>query len=209
MQWIKNHKPLITVLCCVFVAAIFFLASAGTVWAVNVKVRDAEVKVFVGESLLQGIKVDQYARQKPDFAVEAVINLDDYYEDEDVLDFVTENGLTLRAIYLWEPGETGRMRLKIEDNDFEAAYERHEEFVTSRPRGEARMEAFAKFQAGEFKIFAITVSGTLQDLAEVAPAQSIASRIDPKYYPDVEKYAARKGLSVKYIELPQKPDGAL
>ena len=57
------------------------------------------------------------------------------------------------------------------------------------------------------KVFAITVETTNNQIAEISQ-MDLVDFVDTYDYPEAEKIAQRKNVSVSYIAVPEKPDNA-
>lgn len=187
--------------------------------SMNIDVSGSKVKIMIGamdESAPLGYSrtrntfLTELAENMPEERYSAVVSMDNYYTEAEILETIQNYNLQLERIYMWVPGETGKMSLFIENNDINAAKERFFKKMKSH-LGEADgiQEKLIELAGGEVKVYAITVSGTAQELKEVAELESKFAAVDVKYNPDAEKYARDRNMTYSYVEMPAKPDGAL
>ncbi len=181
------------------------------------------VKVFVGSSRMAdpigsniyilGRKsfLSKLADKHPETVYSAVVVLDDYYSVQDIEELAKNENLTINTIYLWAPGETGRAALGVKNNDFKASiarvYNRAKEHEGTEEFNSAD-EHLIRLIDGNYGIFSITVEATAEKLNKLKSNKCIEF-VDVKYSEAGEKKAAKRGVSIYYIELPYKPDGAL
>lgn len=185
--------------------------------SMNVESDGESVKIFIGEmgnAAPRGYLekrtdfLNELSQVSPDNTYSAVVSLDNNYTEEELNTFVITHGLNLERIYMWVPGETGKLSLAVENNDIKAA---KESFIIKMdgPLG-ASAEVQNRLQdlmEGSLRVYAITVSGTAQSLRDLSELESIVAAVDLKYNPDAEAYANNRGLKFSYVELPTKPDG--
>ncbi len=185
--------------------------------AVSAAERQGSVRVFVGD--LENAP-GSYAKQRlaylhhlaksdGDTPVEAIVGFDDYYDLDVVLGWAEQYGLTVRYIYWWPAGETGRLGLGVQDGDVTKAIADFAKEVESWDQDSGAWEDSQRFFNGERGVFALTVIAPAETLDEMAADLGSISYVDVKYNEEAERYAAQKGKNVSYIELPSKPDGAL
>ena len=191
--------------------------------ALNRVAADGQVKVFVGSSRATGI-VNAYSYKKaragflnrladrdPDGVYSALVVLDGYYSAQDMEAFAEKEAIHVNRIYLWEPGETGRASLAVQNNDIEGAIKR----AYDRAKGLEETEEFGQAEEDVIRaidrgccIFSVTAEASAENLKRIAHAAPV--EFADVMYSDAGKRAAeKKGISVQYIELPYKPDGAL
>lgn len=213
---------------CAASVAVFALVFAGayalipsddmTAYASTEETAD-QIKVFVGDI---GRAPEDYTQQRAAYIentavanasaeMSAVVDLDDYYTVEEVSSWAANYDITIDRVYMWSKGDTGRLILCIENNDIESSMENYKRQVEKD--GSCDDPTFAadyqRFLDGEYEVFAVTVTATAEDLAELNAETDCISYVDVMYNAEVEKYAKRAGKAVSYIELPSKPDGAL
>lgn len=183
----------------------------------NIAVTEGNVRIFTGET--DGITLWAYnlnrasflrrlARQDPSAVYSAVVPLNNYYSGERINELIEAHDLVLEHIYLWTPGETGRMALAVENNTILTAKKTFPKKKTD-PGKAALMQELERLTSGTRKVFALTIKGTAAELAALQASVKEFAAVDVMYNPDAERYAAQRGKSFVYIELPTKPDGAL
>ena len=187
--------------------------------AVSAADRKESVRVFVGDlenapgsyAKQRLAYLHRLAKSDGDTPVEAIVGFDDYYALEEVSDWLEQYHVTAKCVYMWAPGDTGRLGLFIENGDIPKAVADFCAYEEGRGAEEDDAEYldYQRFLNGEFGVFALTVIAPAGTLDEMAGDLDSISYVDVKYNEQVERYAAEKGKDVSYIELPSKPDGAL
>jgi hypothetical protein len=208
----------VAILCC------FILISQLAV-AANIDTRAENIRVFVGGSRLNFPPLSALYRSErtkllndlaegvdggiktPESRMSALVILDDYYSVDDLKEIAEH--ITVERIYLWAPGETGRASLWVESGNIAEAIQRsYDECKNAEPFSQGERDYMNMIDSGNYGIFCMAVSGTADQLSALNRL-SIVEFTDLMYSPDAEAKAARDGVSVSYIELPYKPDGAL
>ena len=187
--------------------------------SVSAAERQGSIRVFVGDldnapgsyAAERMAYLDQLAKTRASGTVEAIVGFDDYYELEKVSGWLEQYHVTAKCVYMWAPGDTGRLGLFIENGDIPKAVADFCAYEEGRGAEEDDAEGldYRRFLNGEFGVFALTVIAPAETLDEMAADLGCVSYVDVKYNEDVESYAAQMGKTVSYIELPSKPDGAL
>lgn len=185
--------------------------------AVSAADRKESVRVFVGDlenapgsyAKQRLAYLHRLAKSDGDTPVEAIVGFDDYYDLDEALGWARRYGLTVRYIYWWPAGETGRLGLVVQEGDVPQAIADFAEYVESEGEDSSLWEYSQRFLSGERGVFALTVIAPAGTLDEMAADLDSISYVDVKYNEAVERYAAENGKDVSYIELPSKPDGAL
>ncbi len=187
--------------------------------AVSAADRKESVRVFVGDvenapgsyAKQRLAYLHRLAKSDGDTPVEAIVGFDDYYALEEVSDWLEQYHVTAKCVYMWAPGDTGRLGLFIENGDIPKAVADFRAYEEGRGAEEDDAEYldYQRFLNGEFGVFALTVIAPAGTLDEMAADLDSISYVDVKYNEQVERYAARMGKDVSYIDLPSKPDGAL
>ncbi len=208
----------VILLCAIFVFVVVFSCLFPTAKAsMNVNVTKGSVKIITGT--VNDTVARTYSTERQDFLVElaqnkpteyfsAVATMDDYYTIEQINQLVSEYALEIERVYMWKPGETGKLVLSITDNDIYSAIDAFLERMSARSCGEAQQKDLEKLANGEFKVYALTIFGSAQELQNLSDTASEFTAVDVKYNPDAEAYATARGMSYSYVELPSKPDGA-
>lgn len=216
------RKALLKIVFPVFALVLVFLAVASILpvqayASVSASEDESDVRVFVGDlenapgsyAAERMAYLDQLAKTRASGTVEAIIGFDDYYDLDEVMGWVEQYDLTVKYIYWWPAGETGRLGLFVQNGDVPKAIADFAEEVERRGEDDGLWEYNQRFFNGERGVFALTVFAPAGTLDEMAADLGCVSYVDVKYNEDVERYAAQKGKEVSYIELPSKPDGAL
>ena len=187
--------------------------------AVSATERQGSVRVFVGDlenapgsyAKQRLAYLHRLAKSDGDTPVEAIVGFDDYYALEKVSGWLEQYHVTAKCIYMWAPGDTGRLGLFVENGDIPKAVADFCAYEEGRGAEEDDAEwlDYQRFLNGEFGVFALTVIAPAETLDEMAANLGCISYVDVKYNEEAERYAAQKGKDVSYIELPSKPDGAL
>ena len=151
------------------------------------------------------------ARERSSSTYEAVIGFDDYYSVEEVSACIDKYDANITHAFMWAEGETGRFSFGVDNGDISEAIDDFLLQVEESPvEGDTAFQAdLQKLVNGDFGLFAITVEATAGTLEQIADDNDFISYVDIMYNEEVEEYAAEKGKSVYYIELPSKPDNAL
>ncbi|MCM1225590.1 MAG: hypothetical protein NC548_65225 [Lachnospiraceae bacterium] len=144
-------------------------------------------------------------------SMEAVVGFNDYYTVDDVVNFVADYDININRVYMWPKGETGRLSIKVQDNDILGSINAFKTRVDEQGLGDDEQAAsgYQRFLNGEFEVFAVTVDAPVEALEALNAEANCISYIDVMYNEGIETYAARANKAVSYIELPAKPDGAL
>lgn len=185
--------------------------------SLNVEVSGDHVRIFVGDmggaipvgySGRRSSFLRQLADDDPNGVYSAVVPLDNYYAEAEINELIVANDLQVERVYLWAPGETGKVALGVADNNIAEAKEK---FVAKMadPDNPELMRDLERLTNGEFKIYALSIEGTAQELEYLQGAIPQFAAVDVEYNPDAEQYAMQRGKTFEYIELPSKPDGAL
>lgn len=124
--------------------------------------------------------------------VPTVISLNDYYTVEEIDQLIDKHEFTIQRAYLWEPGETGKLSLYIEDNDIRDALDR---FIAGRNEWDPGPPPE---EIAQFKVYAITTPEPIWKVAAFSLSEQIVARIDSMSFPTRQNF-----------EMPVKPDGAL
>lgn len=208
------------ILMAVVFTGIFTPASA--TMNVSISPNDGEVKIHTGS--LEGSSpyayrnartslLEQLAIEQPQDEFTAVVPLNDYYTVEDANSFISSNpNLTIERIYMWIPGETGKLVLDSTSSNIQDDIDRYINTMYTRPaveKSEALKEDLQQLENGEFMVYAFTVTGSAEVLNELSTNSEMISFIDLMYNPEAEAYAVKNDMSFSYLELPEKPDGAL
>lgn len=139
---------------------------------------------------------------------EAVAVLNKYCTVDDIKTFCEAENLKIVGIYFWIPGESGRIRLVIENNNIESAINNHFEEFKKQENVDPQMKAdYERMMSGNYGIFSIVINDTAQKL-ENLKGNSLVKFIDVKYNPDAENVAKMSGKRFQYVEIPSKPDNA-
>lgn len=181
-----------------------------------------EVKIHTGTSQVsaplayrnaRAALLAQLANEQPAREFAAVVPMDDYYTIEEVNSFISSHStVSIERIYMWTPGETGKLVLDSTSNDIQDDVDRYLEVMASRPataRSEALQRDLQKLEDGEFMVYALTVTASAEVLNSLSANADMVSFVDLKYNPEAEAYASQNDMIFSYHELPEKPDGAL
>lgn len=175
---------------------------------------DAEKYYIIDEEFEETYKTERNAflnnlqKTQGDKFYSSVLNLSDYYSVQEVNEFIVSQRLNVNRVYLWIPGETGRISLSVENNDIEGAIAAHLEKYAEKNIPDEQLKAdYERIIAGEFGIFSITVDASAKALNDLQNSDFV-DFIDVKYNPEAESVAKEAGKTIQYIELPSKPDGA-
>lgn len=138
----------------------------------------------------------------------AVVLLNKYCTVEDINEFIKTENVNVTCVYLWIPGETGRIRMVVKENNIEGALTRHFDEFEKKENVDDQMKAdYNRIMSGDFGIFCVVIDANAIILNNLQN-NKIVDFIDVWYNPDAENIAQESGKSVQYIELPLKPDGA-
>lgn len=121
--------------------------------------------------------------------IPTVLSLNDYYTVEEIDQLIAEHEFTVQRAYLWEPGETGKLSLYVENNDIRGSLNRYIAGRNERDAGPPPEEI------AQFKVYAITTTEPIWSVARLFSERVIA-RIDSMSFPIRQNF-----------EMPVKPDG--
>jgi len=203
----------------VAVVAVAMMAIPTTVKAYASTEETADtVKVFVGDikRAPDGYAdkrmeyIAELAQTSPTQTVETVIGFNEYYSVEAVVELMEAYDAVVNRVYMWPEGETGRLSLYIENGKIVDGIETFIKQVEEEglDNDAQSINDFARFLNGEYKIFAFTITSTTEVLNKLVSEHDCFSYADIKYNVEAEEYAAEKGKTTYYIELPSKPDNA-
>jgi hypothetical protein len=213
----------LAILCVAGFAA--YQSQDGRAFAQNIVIERDRIKVFIGSSRTLSQDLDAvtraYTAERNEYIsglgesmnenqrITAVVVLNDYYSVPEIEEIVSRYSLTLDRAYLWMPGETGRLSLNVGGAALSTALA---EFIETNHEDEFPDEQWMadlnRIASGEGKVFAMTVTAGYHDLIALNEDDRTLLA-DIKYDAKAEAKARKKGVSVNYIELPFKPDGAL
>ena len=192
-----------------------------TVFADSNKVEKPDaVKVFVGatpqENTLSRMSfsaermsaINEKNQNAPEKTNVAVISFDRYMTAKEVESVVAEIAdCNVKEIFLGIPGVDGRAVIgKTGDGTItERVNTNFSEMLESEKNPEMQQEILSYWNNAE--IFAITVETTNNEIAKASKMDSV-NFIDTYDYPEAEKIAERRNVSVSYISVPEKPDDA-
>jgi hypothetical protein len=207
------------------VGIILFPTTKARAFDNNITSEDDSFTVFIGSSRTYSENLDatmrEYAAERNEYVSDlreskggneiasAVVVLNDYYSIDEVEKIASEYALTLDRAYLWMPGETGRLSLGIKDTKLSTVLN---EYIKSnrdeKNQDKQMMKDLNRIASGEYGIFSITVTAEYENLVALHK-EGKALLVDVIYDDIAENKAKQEGKTVKYIELPFKPDGAL
>ena len=210
-------------LCAIIVALLLVFSAVTSILPVqayaSVSAADQKesVRVFVGDlenapgsyAKQRLAYLHRLAKSDGDTPVEAIVGFDDYYDLDEVMGWLEQYDVTVKYVFWWPAGETGRLSLFVKDGDVPKAIADFAEEVERKGEDSGLWEYNQRFLSGERGVFALTVIAPAGTLDEMAADLDSISYVDVKYNEQVERYAARMGKDVSYIDLPSKPDGAL
>lgn len=125
--------------------------------------------------------------------IPTVLSLNDYYTVEEIERLTTEHGLSVQTVYLWEPGETGKLMFRgIENNDIRGRLDWYLSGWNERDPG------YTPEELARLKVYAITTTAPIWKVAAFAASEPIIARVDSMSFPIRQNF-----------EKPVKPDGAL
>ena len=134
--------------------------------------------------------------------------LDGYYTVEETEDMIAAHGLDVVRAFLWTPGETGKLVLNVEDNDLYGELAGYASAQAGR-RNDAMAADLQQLLDGGEHVYALVLRGGAAELAGLAAAEPRFVSVDPRWAPEQEAFARRWEVPFSYVELPDKPDGAL
>lgn len=224
-----RHKKSLSIILLLSIAfilmAIVFanlFSPASATMNISVSPEKSEVKIHTGSldvsspqaySNARTSLLEQLAVEQPEGEFTAVVPLNNYYTVEEVNSFISSNAnLTIERIYMWIPGETGKLVLDSTSNNIQDDIDRYINTMSTRPaveRSSALKEDLQELENGKFMVYALTVTGSAENLNMLSTNSEMVSFVDLKYNPEAEAYAAENDMSFSYLELPEKPDGAL
>lgn len=220
----KDHKKLHAIVCLVIlVIVVSVIILQVFAKSANIISAGTKLKVFIGSSrstnpvvseLYQTGRTDylaELAKSVPDQKYDAVCVFNDYYSVQAVTELFMES-ITVKRVYFWEPNKTGRVSLSVENNDINGAinrlYKTALDDMGTEAFDSADKDIIKMIEDNSYGIFGITVETSAEVLKELSNREMFKF-IDVKYSEDAEKKASGSGLTLEYIELPFKPDGAL
>lgn len=215
---IRHKKKLLFT--CVFIlimAIAFALLLSYASPGMNIsKSRDGSVRIITGQ--LSSAFADHYAAARQNFLEElsenspgetfsAVVPLDDYYSISEMTELAQDSDLKIERVFMWAPGETGKLVLNIVGNDIDRAIEEYLDRVESRNISHAMAEDLEKLRNGAFGIYGLTITDSPDNLLELSTSVECFVGVDVVYNPAAERYAVSQGKTFSYVERPAKPDG--
>lgn len=186
----------------------------------NIVEKPDAVKVFVGatpqENTLSRMSfsaermsaINEKNQNAPEKTNVAVISFDRYMTAKEVESVVAEIAdCNVKEIFWGIPGVDGRAVIgKTGDGTItERVNTNFSEMLESEKNPEMQQEILSYWNNAE--IFAITVETTNNEIAKASKMDSV-NFIDTYDYPEAEKIAERRNVSVSYISVPEKPDDA-
>ena len=220
----KAGKRSVIIICLVILVIVVSVINLKA-FAMSANIRSAgtKLKVFIGSSrstnpvaseLYQTARRDylaDLAKSVTDQKYDAVCVFNDYYSVQAVTELYMES-ITVKRVYFWEPHETGRVSLSVENNDINGAINRLYKTALDDMGTEAFDDAdraiIKMIEDNSYGIFSITIEASAEVLNDLSNREMFKF-IDVKYSEEAEKKASGSDVTLEYIELPFKPDGAL
>lgn len=183
---------------------------------------EGEVKVFIGQpggkesmDLNKNRRIDVLKNQSSaegSKIMEALVVYDKYLTLQEASAFADKNDISVKNMWIAEPGVQGGGIAAVNNNDLRAACSTwineflyySEQKIAEDKANDITKSHYKAVQEGDFKIYALLVSAPL-DLLEDLTNVSNVCLVDLHYHSDAEKLASQKGYQVKYIDVPEKP----
>ena len=211
MKLLRQKRIWIPVLVLVMALLLWLLLPVGR--GVLLRSTGGEVQVILGRT--DGVQaaarqraLDQLAEEQPQTQLLAVAPLDGYYTVEETEDMIAAHGLDVVRAFLWTPRETGKLVLNVEDNDLSGELAGFASAQAGR-RNDAMAADLQQLLDGGEHVYALVLRGGAAELAGLAAAEPRFVSVDPRWAPGQEAFAQRWEVPFSYVELPDKPDGAL
>ncbi|QCV56246.1 hypothetical protein [Thermoactinomyces vulgaris] len=147
------------------------------------------------------------SEEVPDEIIRATVTFNDFLSPSEAQQLVDRYpGIEIERVWYWIPGETGRAMSQVFDRNIkESIDEAIQRFKETNPNDESQ-EIIDRLD-NDLGVFSITVKGKYMDL-EALSNEKVIKLIDVHYKETIEKNAKETGGKVRYIELPEKPDGS-
>jgi len=191
--------------------------------AADMQVSEDKIKVFIGSPTIwspltylkyqwaQRQALEAFAAEAPDGTSSALVTFDDYLTEEEMA-AALGGDVTLETVYLWAPGCTGRMiidvnSISISPTQAVAQYFDRLDLGNWLADDPVNLAAYRHVEAN-YGYFAAKVTARNQALVSLDSRDHIAG-VELIYSEYAEARAAKANVTVSYICVPSKPDGAL
>ena len=217
MYLVTKHKRMLFALCLAALVAImcsiFLTVPANASMNIS-ESQDGNIRIITGEispatayTTAREEFLEELSESNINDTFSAVVPLDDYYSVAEITELAQDNDLVIERVFMWAPGETGKLVLNIENNDIDRAIERYLAKLESRNISDAMAEDLEKLSNGTFGIYALTIPDSPDNLLELSTTMDSFAGVDVLYNPAAEQHATSRGQTFSYVELPTKPDG--
>lgn len=213
----KKKKYIITALALTLV--IGSTALYATADAANVQIQDDQIKVFIGSTTglnpfsslksrtAQQQTLQSFAAELPNETSSALISFDGFLTEQE-LAAALGSDVTIKTVYIWAPGQTGRSIIDLNGLSPAEAVAQHfadldiENWLADDPSTLA-IYRHVQDNYGYFAAEVIANNQVLQSLTDNAHV----SQVDLMYNETAETRAASSNMEISYICIPDKPDG--
>ena len=205
-----HNKKIIAIASTALVFAILFalpaVFSSKAAASFNVTQTDSEIRVRLGTP--GGFeRVEEIVKNDPAGNNSALITFDDYLSAEEVYDSL-DPSLVVTTVYIWVPNKTGRAIVNVYGGDIDTSLNSWFESLDIENEPESKYKSDILDLQENYGIFAVEAEGQNQQIQSLTDQQAI-SNIDLLYNEYAEELALESNLPVKYICVPEKPDGTL
>lgn len=216
----KKNKKLWGILAVAVIAvcaAFVFPNFVGNALAVSVKEQKSYIRVFIGNAdgitgpavrSARNSTLAQLSTRTPDALGGALVTFDNFLSIEETEKMLGQDAVVTQ-VYLWMPGETGRAIIAVQDGNLRKAIEDDfaatMEDIKDRPDNDAYKIDMLKLMKS-YGIFAVEVEAPYSQLAQLADGEHI-DQVSPFYSEQAETLSAKTGKEVRYVCVPDKPDG--
>lgn len=216
----------IFLLLCLSIISLIFFAVPAIASSLNTKIGREEIKVFLGHTVDFPTKIlkNSYISQRinllnnkskstPNKSIKAVIVFNSFIEPNELRKSIDKYNLKIEEIFVAIPytdcagGTLLDKNMSIEDA-LELNIQSLEEMASEEPfNEELKLHAKLAREKG-VSIYAVTAKGNAKEFKSLSDNE-IVKYIDIFFHPKAEKLAKSKNLKVKYIPVPDRPDGYL
>lgn len=188
----------------------------------NKNAEETEIKVVVGQAMSpkdsekknfknQRVKaLKDKSSSHPNDISKATVTFNNFKSAEELSDLLKQHGaIKVENVWFSIPNETGRGMVIVENNDFNSAMnkflEKSKKYVEDSNDRNAKND-HEELEKGNYGIFAMTVTAKYKHLESLSDDKSV-KLIDIHFNQEAEDLAKKDNKRVKYIILPEKPDG--
>lgn len=203
-------------ICCL---CLVFSAVSTPIIAANIEETDDEIRVTIGArdtmspaaltkySNAQASSLAQFIDETPNAVGKALVTFDRFLTVEQAAS-ILEGTEKIDTIYMWMPNQEGRAIIYVQNNDIETSIREFFRSIGLSTQPASEMKSSLLDLEKNYGIFAVKIDDQYTQLQSME-ANEVVSHMDLLYSSEAVQLANSTGKTVKYICVPEKPDGTL